>query len=135
MKRLLYLVLAAMLALSLTGCGRISSTIEITCDTSKVYSTADIHDAMDVVRTYFRRHFDGCTMTAIGYIGDEKQKMMEEYALQYGVDEVIVLVADFATGPSGGDGSLNPDNTYRNYKWILLRDQDGSWSHADHGYG
>lgn len=135
MKRLLYLVLAAMLALSLTGCGRISSTIEITCDTSKVYSTADIHDAMDVVRTYFRRHFDGCTMTAIGYIGDEKQKMMEEYALQYGVDEVIVLVTDFATGPSGGDGSLNPDNTYRNYKWILLRDQDGSWSHADHGYG
>ena len=135
MKRLLYLVLAAMLALSLTGCGRISSTIEITCDTSKVYSTADIHDAMDVVRTYFRRHFDGCTMTAIGYIGDEKQKMMEECALQYGVDEVIVLVTDFATGPSGGDGSLNPDNTYRNYKWILLRDQDGSWSHADHGYG
>lgn len=135
MKRLLYLVLAAMLALSLTGCGRISSTVEITCDTSQRYSTAEIHDAMDVVRAYFRRHFDGCTMTAIGYIGDEKQKMMEEYALQYGVDEVIVLVTDFATGPSGGDGSLNPDNTYRNYKWILLRDQDGSWSHADHGYG
>ena len=135
MKRLLYLVLAAMLALSLTGCGRISSTIEITCDTSKVYSTADIHDAMDVVRTYFRRHFDGCTMTAIGYIGDEKQKMMEEYALQYGVEEVIVLVSDFKTGRTGGDGSLTPDNTYRNYKWILLRDQDGSWSHADHGYG
>lgn len=135
MKRLLYLVLAAMLALSLTGCGRISSTIEITCDTSKVYSTADIHDAMDVVKNVFRRHFDGCTMTAIGYIGDEKQKMMEEYALQYGVEEVIVLVSDFKTGRTGGDGSLTPDNTYRNYKWILLRDRNGSWSHADHGYG
>lgn len=135
MKRLLYLVLAAMLALSLTGCGRISSTIEITCDTSKVYSTADIHDAMDVVKNVFRRHFDGCTMTAIGYIGDEKQKMMKEYALQYGVEEVIVLVSDFKTGRTGGDGSLTPDNTYRNYKWILLRDRNGSWSHADHGYG
>ena len=135
MKRLLYLVLAAMLALSLTGCGRISSTIEITCDTSKVYSTADIHDAMDVVKNVFRRHFDGCTMTAIGYIGDEKQKMVKEYALQYGVEEVIVLVSDFKTGRTGGDGSLTPDNTYRNYKWILLRDRNGSWSHADHGYG
>ena len=135
MKRLLYLVRAAMLALSLTGCGRISSTIEITCDTSKVYSTADIHDAMDVVKNVFRRHFDGCTMTAIGYIGDEKQKMMKEYALQYGVEEVIVLVSDFKTGRTGGDGSLTPDNTYRNYKWILLRDRNGSWSHADHGYG
>ena len=135
MKQIFPLALVVLLALSLTGCGRISSTVEITCDTSQRYSTAEIHDAMDVVRTYFRRHFDGCTMTAIGYIGDEKQKMMEEYALQYDVDEVIVLVTDFATGPSGGDGSLNPDNTYRNYKWILLRDQDGSWSHADHGYG
>jgi hypothetical protein len=135
MKRLLYLVLAAILALSLTGCGRISSTIEITCDTSKVYSTADIHDAMDVVRTYFRRHFDGCTMTAIGYIGDEKADDMEGFAKQYGVDEVIVLVSDFETGSSGGDGSLTPNDTYGNYKWILLREKDGSWSHADHGYG
>ena len=135
MKRLVTALLALLLGLSLMCCGRISTSMEITCDTSQRYSTTDIHDAMDVVKSYFCRRFDGCTMTAIGYIGDEKQKMMEEYALQYGVDEVSVLVTDFATGPSGGDGSLNPDNTYRNYKWILLRDQDGSWSHADHGYG
>lgn len=135
MKRLVTALLALLLGLSLMGCGRISTSMEITCDTSQRYSTTDIHDAMDVVKNVFRRHFDGCTMTAIGYIGDEKQKMMEEYALQYGVDEVIVLVTDFATGPSGGDGSLTPDNTYRNYKWILLRDRNGSWSHADHGYG
>ena len=135
MKKFLPLLLTAVLMLSLAGCGRISSTVEITCDASQRYSTADIHDAMDVVKNFFRRHFDGCTMTAIGYIGDEKQKMMEEYALQYGVDEVIVLVSDFETGRTGGDGSLNPDNTYRNYKWILLREKDGGWSHADHGYG
>lgn len=135
MKKLLPLLLSALLVLSLTGCGRISTSMEITCDTSQRYSTTDIHDAMDVVKNVFRRHFDGCTMTAIGYIGDEKQKMMEEYALQYGVEEVIVLVSDFKAGRTGGDGSLTPDNTYRNYKWILLRDRNGSWSHADHGYG
>ncbi len=135
MKKIVTVLLAAVLVLGLTGCGRISSTMEITCDTSKYYSTTEIHDAMDVVKSYFRREFNGCTMTALGYIGDEKRDYMEGFASQYGVDEVMVLVSDFETGSSGGDGSLNPNDTYRSYKWILLRDKNGSWSHADHGYG
>ena len=135
MKKILCLALTVLLALSLTGCGKISSSMEITCDTSQVYATADIHDAMDVAKAYFRRHFDGCTMTALGYIGDERKDYIDAFAKQYGVNEAIVLVSDFETGPSGGDGALNPNDTYRNYKWILLREKDGSWSHADHGYG
>ena len=135
MKRIFSLALAALLVLSLTGCGRISSTMEITCDTSQFYSAVEIHDAMDVAKKYFCREFNGCTMTALGYIGDEKKDYMDAFAKQYGVNEAIVLVSDFETGPSGGDGALNPNDTYRNYKWILLREKDGSWSHADHGYG
>jgi len=135
MRKLLCAGLAVLLALSLVGCGRISSSMEITCDTSKFYTSADIHDAMDTVKTHFRRHFDGCTMTAIGYIGDEQREYVEGFAAQYGVDEAIVLVSDFEVGSSGGDGALNPNETYRNYRWILLREKDGSWSHADHGYG
>ena len=135
MRKLLCAGLAVLLALSLVGCGRISSSMEITCDTSQFYTSADIHDAMDTVKTHFRRHFDGCTMTAIGYIGDEQRKYVESFAAQYGVDEAIVLVSDFEVGSSGGDGALNPNETYRNYRWILLREKDGSWSHADHGYG
>ena len=135
MKKVICLALAALLVVSLVGCGKLSSSMEITCDTSQIYSTAEIHDAMDVVKTYFRRHFDGCTMTALGYIGDEKKDYMDGFAAQYGVDEVIVLVSDFETGSSGGDGALNPNDTYSSYKWILLREKDGSWSHADHGYG
>ena len=135
MRKLLCAGLAVLLALSLVGCGRISSSMEITCDTSQIYTTADIHDAMDTVKTHFRRHFDGCTMTAIGYIGDDQREYVEGFAAQYGVDEAIVLVSDFEVGSSGGDGALNPNETYRNYRWILLREKDGSWSHADHGYG
>ena len=135
MKKVICLALAALLVLGLTGCGKLSSSMEITCDTSQIYSTAEIHDAMDVVKTHFRRHFDGCTMTALGYIGDEKKDYMDGFAAQYGVDEVIVLVGDFETGSSGGDGSLNPNDTYSSYKWILLREKDGSWSHADGGCG
>ena len=48
MKRLVTALLALLLGLSLMGCGRISTSMEITCDTSQRYSTTDIHDAMDV---------------------------------------------------------------------------------------
>ena len=134
MKRIVCLLLAALLAVSLTGCGRISSTLEITCDTSQIYSTVEIHDAMDVAKAYFQREFDGCTMTALGYIGDEKKDDMDGFARQYGVDEVIVLVSDFETGRFG-DEALNANDTYRNWKWVLARNSDGNWEHKTHGYG
>lgn len=134
MKRTLVL-LWAMLVLMLVGCGKISGSMEITCDSSRHYSRADIHDAIGVVETYFCRNFDGCTLTAIGYIGDEKQEDMEKYAAEYGAEQAIVLTSSFDTGRGGGDGSLNANETYRNWKWILIRDSGGSWSHVDHGYG
>ena len=135
MKKLLCLALTALLVLSLAGCGRISSSMEITCDTSQHYTTADIHDAMDVVMSYFRREFNGCTMTALGYAGDEKWGAMEGWADQYAADEAIVLVSAFETDRKGGDGSLKPNDVYRNYQWILVRNSRGEWEHKTHGYG
>ena len=31
-------------------------------------------------------------------------------------------------------GSLNPDSTYDDWKWILIRNDSGNWEHVDHGY-
>lgn len=135
MKRILCLVLTALAVLSLTGCGKISSTMEITCDTSEIYSTSDIHDAMDVVQSYFRRHFKDCTMTALGYAGDEKKNAMEGWAAQYNAQQAIILVSTYESGPSGGDGALNPNDVYRNYQWILVKNEKGRWEHKTHGYG
>jgi hypothetical protein len=135
MRRILCLVLTTLLVLSLMGCGRISSTMEITCDTSQIYSTNDIHDAMDVVKQYFRRQFDGCTMTELGYAGDEKWKAMKEWADQYDADADIVLVSAFETNSRGGDGSMAANETYRNYQWVLVRNSNGEWEHKTHGYG
>ena len=134
MKQLVTLLLAAVLVLGLTGCGRISSTCLITCDTSQIYSQEEIYEAIDVVEKYFRREFDGCTLTEIGYAGDEKYKAMEEWANQYNADEAIVLVSTFETNSRGGDGSLSANDTYRNWKWILVRDSAGAWEHKTHGY-
>ena len=135
MKKLVTLLLAVLLVLSLAGCGRISSSLEITCDTSQIYSKEDIYEAMDVVEDYFRREFDGCTLLSIGYLGDDKRSYMTGFAKQYNAAEVIVLVSDFETGPSGGDGSLNANDTYRNWKWVLAKNSNGAWEHKTHGYG
>ena len=87
-----------------------------------------------MISRYFEKEFDGCTLLEIGYVGDQDGKAFIERANQYGVDEVIILVSSFAVGPEGGDGSLNPNDTYRNWKWILGRTNGGQWRHLDHGY-
>ena len=135
MRKLVTLLLTALLVLSLVGCGRISSSYAVTCDTSQIYSKEEIYEAIDVVEGYFRKEFDGCTLLSIGYLGDDKRSYMTSFAKQYGVAEAIVLVSEFETGSSGGDGSLNPNDTYRNYRWVLVRNGSGSWEHKTHGYG
>ena len=47
---------------------------------------------------------------------------------------VIVLVSDFYVAPDGGNGSLNQDSTYTDWKWILVRNKGGEWKHLTHGY-
>lgn len=46
----------------------------------------------------------------------------------------IVLLSSFDVDSSGGDGSLNPNSTYSDWKWILVRTDGGKWQHVDHGY-
>ena len=43
-------------------------------------------------------------------------------------------VSSFDVDSSGGDGSLNPNSTYNDWKWILVRTNGGQWQHVDHGY-
>lgn len=47
---------------------------------------------------------------------------------------VIVLVSSFIVDASGGDSSLNPNSTYNNWTWILVRNGTGIWQPATCGY-
>jgi hypothetical protein len=50
-------------------------------------------------------------------------------------ENVIVLFSDFSVDASGGDGSFNPNETYTNWSWILIRDRpNGNWRVDDWGY-
>ena len=101
---------------------------------SVLYTDQEIEAAMTVTKQYFRKNFDGCTLTELTYGGDEKSRDHTEFADRHGADEVIVLLSSFDVDASGGDGSLNPNSTYTRWMWILVRNSGGPWRHADHGY-
>ena len=47
----------------------------------------------------------------------------------------IVLYSSFDTDASGDDGSLEPNTTYDDFQWILVRDNGGTWEVKTYGYG
>ena len=83
---------------------------------------------------YFKENFDGCKLRELQYIGDEKNNDYLDFATRNGAEEVLVFTSTFDVDESGGDGSLNPNDTYKNWKWILVRRSGGEWEHVDHGY-
>ena len=134
MKKYISIILASMCALSLIACGGDVSDVKILECQSEIYTDEDIKEAIEVTKKYFKKEFSGCTLTEIGYAGDEKSLDYSEWAERNSADEVIVLISSFDVDSSGGDGSLNPNSTYDNWMWILVRSSGGKWQHVDHGY-
>lgn len=135
MKKITVLTLVVLLLLNLNACGGNIDNVAVLHVDSQIYTQAEINAAIDVVLSYFRANFDGCTLTQLCYAGDEAKNAFNQWAIQYGADQAIILVSSFDVGASGGDGSLNPNSTYTKWQWILVRDEGGSWRHATHGYG
>ena len=146
MKKGMLLTLLCVLVLTLCACGGTTEdpadgsadvgrlNVVVRSAESSIYSEEDIDAAVDTVIDYFGEHFKGCTLTEIGYAGDEMNRVQSAYLDRYGGDELIVLLSTFDVDSSGGDGSLEPDTTYTDWNWILVRDSGGTWRHVDHGY-
>ncbi len=134
MKKLIALMMALLCVMSLVGCGGNAKNVKITEYTSEKYSNDEIKDAIDVAIDYFTKEFEGCTLTEITYLGDDENDDWQEFADRNNATDVIVLVSSFDVDASGGDGSLNPNSTYTDWKWILVRTDGGKWKHVDHGY-
>lgn len=134
MKRCPAVILTALFMLILCSCGGRTEGAKTDRVNSERYSQEEISQAIDVIKSEFRREWSGCTLTEIYYAGDEKSSGYYDWADRNGADEVIVLLSSFDVDASGGDGSLNPNSTYDNWLWILVRDDGGEWIHVDHGY-
>lgn len=135
-----FVMIALVLMLISTGCGEkdIGGNIDNVqipdWKPSEIYSDDDIEAAYRTVKEYFHHEFSGCTLTELYYPGDTYADEFHEWAKQYDADEAIIIFSSFYVDSSGGDGSLNPDSTYDDWNWILIRNAGGEWEHADHGY-
>ena len=100
---------------------------------SSIYDYDDITSAINLVIDDFNDNFKGCTLKEIYYAGDNEARF-KEITQQYGGKEAIVLKSTFNVDETGGDGSLNPNSTYEDFSWLLIRNQQGEWQEVDHGY-
>ncbi|MCP1100854.1 hypothetical protein M2454_000062 [Aequitasia blattaphilus] len=96
---------------------------------SKIYSNAEIESAFQTIKDYFHSEFGGCTLTELYYPGDT---YLDEYK-DWDSAEVIVILSSFDVNSFAGDG-FNPNSTYSDWSWVLIRNESGDWEHFDHGY-
>ena len=127
-------MLGILLVFSLSACGGNVRGVKTHHVDSEMYSQDDINSAIDTIKKEFKNDWKGCTLTEIYYAGDDCSKDHQDWADRNNADEVIVLLSSFDVDSSGADGSLNPNSTYDNWNWILVRTNGGQWQHVDHGY-
>lgn len=135
MNKLCVLLSVILCLVSLCGCSQTGdvSNVEIISTESDLFSQEDILDAINVVRKEFSG-FTGCTLTKIGYVGDEK--MIENLS-----DEVldnppyIILDCEFTTSESSAEEGFNSNETYKYgiWKWYLVKDSFGNWKIDNYG--
>ena len=135
MYRIIGLLVALILGVNVfAGGGNIDNVKTHEVD-SEVYSKKEIDEAVNIIEKEFKGNWSGCTvLTEIYYAGDDYISEYQDWADRKNADEVIVLLSSFDVDSSGGDGTLNPDSTYDDWMWILVRTNGGRWKHVDHGY-
>lgn len=114
----------------LTSC----HTVKVTTQDSSIYTKEDIQSAVNVVKKYFRKNFKGCTLNQITYNDTDSLEQINNYMPEDSTNESIALFAEFTTDSKGCDGSLNPNETYENYLWVLSRAEGEEWRIINYGY-
>ena len=104
---------------------------------SALYGDNLINEACRVVEQKFADEFEGCTLTELRYDEEVENRFAEEIEKYHKENnqELIVLLSTFNTDEKGGDGGFNPNDTYTNWQWHLVRTSDKkSWEIISWGY-
>ena len=123
MKRILLCLLAALLCLSLAGCGAKgdTSSVRIVRGASETLEKDEIRAAMDAAMDVFRKTREGETLLSLRY------------------DEAYSLAWVTANCPEPDENTLVLLATYRDadgrqhsgIPWVLQRDSKGNWNMED----
>mgnify|MGYP001717918120 FL=1 len=104
---------------------------------SALYGENSINEAFDVIEKKFAKDFEGCTLTELRYDEDVENRFAEEIEKYHKENnqELIVVLSTFDTDEKGGDGGFNPNDTYANWQWYLVKTADKkSWEIINWGY-
>ena len=114
MKKLIIGVMLTIAVLCLAACG--GSSVKVGSFSSRYFNGDDYDNAVQEVFTYFS-DWEGCTMTEIGYAGDDAVKAEAEIR-GLAPEQVMVLTSTFTTDGEDHQNGLEPNYTYEDYKWI-----------------
>lgn len=143
MKKVIIFICLILVVFSLMYCKQVGKTnnVSVNIGKSNKFSEEEINNATSCVKKKFK-DFKGCTLTELRYDEEESNNFIKGY-LSNGkgsvngvkAENVIVFLSNFDVDSSGGDGSLNPNSTYSNWNWILIRDsKTDNWRVDDWGY-
>jgi len=134
MKRILYLLLVFVF-LFLCACGGYTRGVTLEVGESARYSEEEIRSAMYVVHDFFRKEMSGCELLTLTYDEVFSQKRAAGWEEHYKAEQAMVLTSSFYVRPGGGDGSLEQNETYENWQWVLTRSGPDKWKLQNWGYG
>ena len=116
---------------------RIRQGVEHIIGYSALYDEELIKEAYNEIEKTFAREFAGCTLKQLRY--DEKvENRFADAIMEYATEnkqELIIILSSFETDDNGGNGGLNPNDTYTDWQWHLVRSEDkNSWKLISWGY-
>ena len=143
MKKLIFFMGMFLIVFSLVGCNQAGKTdnIKVNVGEYEKFSEKEINQAIDSVKIKFKG-FKGCKLTDIWYDEKKSDKLTQDY-MEFGggkenhtkKENVIVFLSNFEVGSEGGDGSLEPNSTYTDWQWVVIRDNNtGKWEVNQWGY-
>ena len=94
-------------------------------------------ELFDIIEKKFAKDFEGCTLTELRYDEDVENRFAEEIEKYHKENnqELIVVLSTFDTDEKGGDGEVNPNATYTNWQWHLVKTKDKkNWEIISWGY-
>ena len=102
-----------------------------------LFGENSIKEAFDVIEKKFAKDFEGCILTEFRYDEDVENRFAEEIEKYHKENnqELIVVLSIFDTDEKGGDGGVNPNATYTNWQWHLVKTKDKkNWEIISWGY-
>ena len=114
--------------------GYVSSTSRRAIETT-LFEVQEIESAMEVVENTFKKDYSGCQLIDLWYDETFSSTYAPEWAKQYEADEAIILLSTFHTADTWVSEGLEPDTTYPQWQWILVRNKgDINWILKTWGY-